>query len=41
MYADVIAFRSETADPQKGLDILYVYCKEWKVTVNANRTKFV
>ena len=42
LYADDIVIFSETMDGlQKGLDILFEYCKRWKLTINTDKTKIM
>ena len=42
LYADDIVIFSNTAEElQSGLDILSVYCKRWKMSINVSKTKVI
>ena len=40
LYADdIVIFAEDQAGLQEGLDVLFTYCKKWKLKVNVNKTK--
>ena len=42
LYADDIVILADTAEElQNGFDILYEYCKKWRLKVNTNKTKVI
>ena len=42
LYADdIVIFAEDQACLQEGLDVLFTYCKKWKLKVNVNKTKIM
>ena len=38
---DIVIFSVSAEGLQKGLDLLFNYCKRWKLKINANKTKVI
>ena len=42
LYADdIVIFAEDQAGLQEGLDVLFIYCKKWKLKVNVDKTKIM